>query len=351
MFEFIDNKYGQPKRGFASDNASGVHPNVLVAIEEANRGHVHAYGSDPYTEHAQTLLKKQFAENAEVFFVFTGSAANVLGLQMGLTAYEAVICAETAHINVDECGAPETFIGCKLIDIPTTDGKLTVNLIKQRIRGLGDEHQVQPKIISITQLTEMGTLYSIDEIKTITSYAHTNNMYVHMDGARIANAACALGLSFKEMTADCGIDILSFGGTKNGLLCGEAIVFLNPKLAKHFKFYRKQSMQLASKMRFLSAQFIALLDNELWLKNARHANHMAQLLKQRLNKIPKIKLNQEVQANMLFVQFPLHVLEPLQKQYDFYILNEQSQEARLVTSFDTIQDDIDGFANLLEKLV
>ena len=351
MFKFIDKKYGPPKRGFASDNASGIHPNILVAIEEANRGHVSAYGNDPYTEYAEAILKKHFGKNPDIYFSFNGTGANVVGLSSCLHSFEAVICSESAHINEHECGAAEKFIGCKLITISTKDGKLSLEQIKQKIQRVGDEHFVQPKVISITQLTELGTLYTLDEIRAIVEFAHAQNMLVHMDGARLANAVCALNSSFKQMTADAGIDVLSFGGTKNGLLCGEAVIVFNPAIKKNVKYLRKQAMQLASKMRFISAQFIAMFENNLWLKNAEHANHMAQLLKQHLSKIPGIKISQTVQANILHATMPAEIIKPLQKHYDFYIRDYANNLVRLVTSFDTTKDDVEDFAKRVAEMI
>jgi threonine aldolase len=281
-------------RSFASDNNAGVHPSVLKAIESANSGHVVAYGDDPYTEKAVTEFKKLLGNDIEVFFVFGGTAANVLGIKTATESFNAVICAETAHINIDECGAPEKFTGCKLLTIPTKNGKITVEHIARHIHGIGDQHHVQAKVLSITQATEMGTLYTPKEIKAISDYAHKNNMFLHMDGARISNAVVGLDVDIKDITKNAGVDILSFGGTKDGMMFGEAVVFFNRDLAKNFKFIRKQGMQLASKMRFVSAQFEALFANGLWLENAKHANKMAHLLAEKVKDIPQIKITQEV---------------------------------------------------------
>src|SRR5579863_7395679 len=280
----------RPSRSFASDNNAGVHPEVLKAIAAANAGHVVGYGDDPYTDSAVRQFKRHFGNDVEVFFVFNGTAANCLGLKALTNSYHAVICAEAAHIYVDECGAPEKFTGCKLIPIPTRDGKLTVGAVGAAYHGIGVEHHVQPRVIAITQSTEVGTVYKEDEIRQLARFAHERDMFLHMDGARIANAAASLGLGLRQATRDLGVDVLSFGGTKNGGMGAEAVVFFDPKLAADFKFYRKQGMQLASKMRYLSAQFEALLKVELWLRNAQHANRMAQLLKRELSKIPQVKL-------------------------------------------------------------
>lgn len=272
----------KPTRSFASDNNAGVHPAVFRAIAAANEGHVVGYGGDPYTLSAERLFKKHFGDDTEAFFVFNGTAANCLSLKAVTNSFHAVICAEAAHIYVDECGAPEKFTGCKLIPVPTTNGKLTVESVRRAYHGIGDEHHVQPKVVSITQATEVGTVYKSKEIEDVANFAHEKGMFLHVDGARIANAAAALGLNLRQATGDLGVDVLSFGATKNGALGAEAVVFFNPELATDFKFHRKQGMQLASKMRFTAAQFEALLKDDLWLQNAQHSNHMAQILKREI---------------------------------------------------------------------
>src|SRR5215213_5314733 len=243
------------KRSFASDNNAGVHPEVIEAIRAANEGHVIAYGDDPFTTRAIKLFQKHFGRDISVNFVFGGTGVNVLGLKAIMKSYEAIICAETAHINVDECGAPENFTGCKLVTVPTPDGKLRAEQIKPLLHGIGVEHHVQPRVISISQATEMGTVYTKKELKTLAGFAHDHGMLLHVDGARLSNAAVSLDASLKEITADAGVDVLSFGGTKNGMMYGEAVVFFDPKLAAEFKFIRKQCAQLPSKMRFVAAQF------------------------------------------------------------------------------------------------
>jgi len=252
------------KKGFASDNNSGVHSKIMKAIESANGGHFTGYGNDSFTEKAINIFKQQFGNETEVFFVFNGTGANVLGLSSVTRSFNSVICAETAHIQEDECGAPEKFTGCKLLPVETTNGKITPEAINHHLKGFDFEHHSQPRVISISQVTEMGTVYQPDEIKALAALAHKNNMLLHMDGARISNAAVSLGLDFKEFTRDCGVDILSFGGTKNGMMMGEAVLFFNSDLARQTKFIRKQSMQLFSKMRFVGAQFLAYFNNELW---------------------------------------------------------------------------------------
>ena len=288
-------------------------------------------------------------DDLAVYFVYNGTAANVLGLKASTRSFNAVICAETAHINVDECGAPEKFSGCKLLSIPTPNGKLTPDGIKKHLHGFGFEHHAQPKVISITQPTELGTLYTPSEILAITDLAREYGLIVHMDGARIANAAAALNLPLKTITADTGIDLLSFGGTKNGMLFGEAVLFFNRYLSENFKYIRKQGMQLNSKMRFVSVQFQALLSNDLWQKNALHANRMAQLLKFEIESIPVIKITQPVETNAVFAMIPPKNIPELQKEFFFYIWNDVLSEVRWMTSFDTQEDDILKFSALLRK--
>lgn len=339
------------KRGFASDNNSGVHPDILKAIESVNQGHTIAYGNDPYTEKAIKRLKVEFGFEAEIFFVFIGTAANVLGLDSMTQPYNSIICPETAHINQDECGAPDRYTGCKLLPVETPDGKLTIKSLQKYMHGFGDEHHSQPKVISITQATEMGTIYTVEEVKEICDFAHKHNMLVHMDGARIANAAVFLGLSFKEFTGDAGIDVLSFGGTKNGLMYGEAIVFFNKELASDFKFRRKQAMQLSSKMRYISAQFDTYLEKGIWKANAEHANKMAKLLESKVADISGVKITQKVQANGIFAIIPKELIPVLQKEFFFYVWDEEKSEVRWMTSFDTTEEDVLDFSNLLREKV
>jgi len=336
------------KRGFASDNNSGVHPEIMKAIIDANEGHTIGYGDDIYTEKAKEKFYQHFGNDIDVYFVFIGTAANVLGLHAVTRSWNSVICAETAHINVDECGAPEKYNGFKLSSLETPNGKLTTNLVEKFMFGIGDEHHSQPKIISITQVTEMGTVYTVDEIKTLSEFAHKNNMYLHMDGARIANAAASLGLGLKEFTKDAGVDIVSFGGTKNGMMYGEAIVFLNKELGQDFKFVRKQGMQLASKMRFISAQFERYLSDNLWLENAKHSNNMAKLLASKIKDFPQIQITQKVEANGIFAIVPKEILE-LKSEYFFYDWDESRNEVRWMCSFDTQEEDIIKFVELIKN--
>ena len=336
-------------KGFASDNHSGVHPDILKAIASVNTGYAIAYGDDEYTKHAIKKFKGHFGNNIDVYFVYNGTAANILGLKTVTNSFNSIICAETAHLNVHECCGPEKFTGCKLITIPTTDGKLTINQIKPHVIGFGDPHRAQPKVISITQPTELGTVYTPEEIKELSDFAHKNGMLIHMDGARLSNAAAALKADMKKITGDVGIDLLSFGGTKNGMMFGEAVVFFNKKNSKNFVFIRKQGMQLASKMRFISAQFETFLSNDLWLKNAKHSNRMAQLLYKEIKDIPQIKITQKVETNAVFAIIPKKYIVPLQKKYFFHVFNELTSEVRWMCSFDTSKEDIMDFTETIKK--
>jgi threonine aldolase len=341
----------KPRRSFASDNNAGVHPEIVEAIRAVNEGHVVAYGDDEITARAVKLFKKHFGKDIAVNFVFGGTGANTLGLKAITKSHQAVICAETAHINVDECGAPEHVTGCKLIDLATPDGKLRVDQLEPFLHVFGNEHHVQPRVISISQATEMGTVYSKQELQALANFAHANNMLLHVDGARLSNAAASLDASLKAITADVGVDVLSFGGTKNGMIYGEAVVFFDEKLAQDFKFIRKQGMQLPSKMRFIAAQFEALLAGDLWRRSAAHANRMAGLLGSELEKVPGIKLTQSVQANGVFAIIPAKFIPALQKNYFFYVWNEAISEVRLMASFDTTEEDIHAFVALVRRTV
>ncbi|MER7702995.1 low specificity L-threonine aldolase [Kitasatospora sp. NPDC097605] len=331
-------------RGFASDNYAGVHPEILAAIALANGGHQVAYGEDDYTAHLQDVFRRHFGEQAEAYPVFNGTGANVVALQALLPRWGAVIAADTAHINVDEGGAPEKMGGIKLLTVPTPDGKLTPELIDQQAWGYGDEHRAQPLAVSITQSTELGTLYTVEEIRAIVDHAHQLGMLVHVDGSRLANAAASLGVPLRAFTTDVGVDVLSFGGTKNGLLLGECVVVLNPEKVRNIKFLRKTSMQLASKMRFVSVQFEALLSGDLYLRNAGHANAMAGRLEAAVREIDGVTVVRPAQANAVFAILPREVSERLQKRYRFYFWNEHTGEVRWMCSFDTTEADIDAFA-------
>lgn len=341
----------QPTKNFASDNNAGVHPLILKALEEANQGYTKAYGDDPYTEAAIRKFREHFGENIDVYFLFNGTGANVLGLKAVTESFQAVICPASAHINTDECGAPERFTGCKLLTVPTPDGKLYPGQIQNYLGAIGNQHHNQPRVISISESTELGTVYTPAEIRALAKFAHENGMLLHMDGARIANAAASLKLGLQDLTADAGVDILSFGGTKNGMIFGEAVVFFNRELGRDFMYIRKQGMQLMSKMRFMAAQFIALFTNDLWLSNAQTANRMAGKLAQELAQIPQIKVTQKVEANAVFAIIPPQYIPVLQARYFFYVWNEQTSEVRLMTAFDTTEAEIMDFIKLIKETI
>ena len=331
-------------RGFASDNYAGVLPEVLQAIADANRDHAGAYGNDAWTARFEELVREQFGDDACGFLVFNGTGANVICLQAMCRQYQAVVCARTAHINVDECGAPERIGGVKLLPVDTPDGKLSPDLVRPWLVRFGDEHAVQPRVISITQSSELGTVYGADEVRALADLAHEEGLLLHMDGARLANAAASLDLPLRAFTTDAGVDAVSLGGTKNGLMMGEAAVLLRPGLGDDARFLRKQSMQLASKMRFLAAQFDALLAEDRWLRTARHANAMAQRLAAAVTEIPGVRLTQPVQANGVFAILPPGAAERLQQSWLFYTWDESTGEVRWMCSWDTTEEDVDAFA-------
>ena len=343
-------------RGFASDNYSGIHPEVLEAITQANAGHQVAYGEDDYTARLQEVFVQHFGEGVEAFPVFNGTGANVVGLQSMLPRWGAVIAASTAHINVDEAGAPERVAGIKLLTVPTDDGKLTPELIDREAWGWGDEHRAQPLVVSLTQSTELGTLYTVDELREIADHVHGHGMRLHMDGARVANAAASLGLPLRAFTRDVGVDVLSFGGTKNGAMLGEAIVVLDPEASAGLTFLRKLNMQLSSKMRFVSAQLVALLEGDLWLRNASHSNAMAQRLRTGVEagiadgSIRGVAFTQPTQANGVFATLPDGVADRLREAFRFYDWDAAKNEVRWMCSFDTSEADIDAFIAELGRL-
>ena len=337
------------KRGFASDNNAGIHPDILNELSLINKGHVIGYGGDYFTGEAHGLFKQHLGIDTETFFVFTGTAANVLGITAVTRSWNSIITAGTAHLEQDECGAPEKFSGCKVLTVDSPDGKISKELIEKHMHGFDFEHHAQPKVISITQSTEMGTVYSVTEIRKISDYAHSMGLLLHMDGARLANAAVSLDLPFRAITTDAGVDVLSFGGTKNGMMAGEAVCFLKPGLSSDFKYIRKQGMQLASKMRFISAQYIAYFRNDLWKKCASHANSMARLLAEKIKDLEGIRITQPVQSNGVFVIIPHNVAEKVRRQFFFYPWNEDKSEYRLMASWDTGEDDIEEFVSLLKK--
>ena len=337
------------KRGFGSDNHSGISPEIMEAIASANVDHALAYGDDEYCARAVRILQQEFGSQASVYFVCNGTGANVLNIDAMCRSHHAVVCAETAHINVDECGAPQRIVGCRLLTLPTPDGKLTPELVKTQLHGLGFEHHSQPRAISITQSTELGTLYTLDEIRALADLAHSHDMFLHMDGARLANAAVALDCTFRQMTTDCGVDCLSFGGTKNGMMIGESAIILNPALDADLKYRRKQMGQLSSKMRFMAAQFEAYLTTGVWRRNAEHSNRMAQLLYQSLREVPEAKVVYPVQANSVFVQLPNKVWNALLDDYFFYLWDEATDVVRWMCSFDTTEEDIHNLVKALKK--
>lgn len=338
-------------RGFASDNNAGVHPEVLEAIARANQGHVVAYGDDPHTRSAIAKFEEHFGTGIEVFFTFNGTGANVLGLQALNRPYHAVLCSDYAHIYTDECGAPEKHTGCKLIPLAHQDGKITVEQVRHAYHGIGDQHHVQARVISITQATEMGTVYRPEEVHALADFAHEHEMFLHMDGARIANAAACLGQTLRQVTRDLGVDVLSFGGTKNGILGGEAVVFFNRAFGTDFLYLRKQGMQLASKMRFIAAQFEALLTNDLWRRSAEHANRMARVLEAEIRKIPQVRIVWKVEANGVFAQIPRHAIEKIKEQYFFYPWIEEECIVRWMCSFDTTEEDVSDFVKVVAEAV
>lgn len=348
-------------RGFASDNYSGVHPEILDALAAANGGHQIAYGEDDYTRRLHEVFADHFGRDVAVFPVFNGTGANVVGLQSMLPRWGAVISASTAHINSDEGGAPERVGGIKLLTVDAPDGKLTPELIDREAWGWGDEHRAQPLVVSITQTTELGTLYTPEEIRAIADHAHGHGMKLHLDGARIANAAAALGVPLRDFTTDAGVDVLSFGGTKNGLMFGEAIVVLEPSASEGLIYLRKLNMQLASKMRFGAAQLIALLEpaadggDGLWLRSATHANAMAARLRTSLEALivageaPGLAFSQPTQANAVFATLPAGVPDRLRERFRFYDWDAAKGEVRWMCSFDTTEADIDAFVAAIRE--
>jgi len=337
-------------RSFASDNNAGVHPLIMDAIVMANSDHAVGYGDDRWTEEATLKLKEVFGENASPFLVFNGTGANSIALQVVTRTFHSIICTQTAHVYVDECGAPTRMTGCTLIAVPTPDGKLTPELIRPHLHGFGVCHHPQPKAVYLSQTTELGTVYTIDEIRAIADLIHAHNMYLHMDGARLANACAYLHCSMKQITVDAGVDILSFGGTKNGMMQGEAVISFCSELSENLPYFRKQSAQLASKMRYLSVQFLPYLTDELWLSNARHANRQAAKLVNILQQYPQMQFTQKPETNQLFFILPKDIAQKLSEKYFFYYWNEALSEIRLVTSWDTTDEDIEGLDATLQEL-
>ncbi|MFC4909945.1 threonine aldolase family protein [Actinomadura gamaensis] len=333
--------------GFGSDNHAGVHPEVMAALAEANTGYQLAYGSDEWTERLDRVIARHFGPRASAFPVFNGTGANVVGLQAMCERWSSVICAESAHINQDECGASEHVGGLKLVPVPTADGKLAPEAVASRATGFGNIQHSQPAVVSVTQVTELGTVYTPDEIAALASCAHERGMFLHMDGARLANAAVSLDVPLDAITTDAGVDVLSFGGTKNGMMLGEMVVVLNPDAVRGMAYLRKSSMQLASKMRFLSAQFVALLDGDLWERNARHANAMARLLADRVRDVPEVEIVRPVEGNAVFARLPEKAAERLRKRFFFH--GDPSDEVRWMCAFDTSESDVDAFVAALRE--
>ena len=336
-------------KSFASDNYAGAHPDVLRAIEEANRDHAPAYGADPWTARAREILKGHFGDHTDSWLVFNGSGANVVCLRLACRPWEAAICAAGAHVNVDEGGALEQVGHTKLLAVPTPDGKLTPELVATQLTRLGDEHAAQPGVVTITQSTELGTRYTPSEIAALADAAHGHGLRLHVDGARLANAAAGLRADLRAITTDVGVDLVSLGGTKNGMVLGEAVVVLDPALAEGAPYLRKQTLQLASKGRFLAAQFVALFEGELWRRNAAHANAMATRLAERLRAVPAITITQEVQANGVFAVMPPAAADAVRPQWPFYTWDEATGEVRLMCSWDTTADEVDAFASALAR--
>jgi threonine aldolase len=345
------NSAGPARRGFASDNAATVHPEVLAAIASANVGHAYGYGHDALTHSLSDRFRDHFGAAARAFPVWGGTAANVLCIRAVCRPWEAVICAQTAHLNVDECGAPEAVAGAKLLSAPADDGKLTPALVERMIERVGDEHAVQPRLVSISQCTELGTIYTVEEVRVLSEIAHERGLLMHMDGARLSNAAAALGVPLGAISTDAGVDLLSFGGTKNGLLGAEAVVFLVPALGEGFEYLRKQSLQLASKMRFLAAQLDALLSDELWLRCASHANAMAARLAERVGELQGVEITRPVQTNAVFARLPADAVGTLSQRYDFYVWDERTSEVRWMCSWDTTAGDVEEFARAVSEAV
>ncbi len=342
-------------RGFASDNYSGVHPEVLQALAEANLGHQTAYGEDQYTARLSEVIKEHFGSQAEVFPVFNGTGANVVGLTSMMPRWGAVICSNLAHIHTDEGGAPERVSGLKLFTVEHQNGKLTPESIATQVFGIGDEHRAQPMVVSITQTTEVGTVYSPQEIRAIADYAHSQGLLLHLDGARLWNAAASLGVPFSDFTTAAGVDVLSLGGTKNGLMGAEAIVVLNPKASDGLIYLRKLSMQLASKMRFVSAQLLTLFENDLGIRSASHANAMAQRLRRGLEakldsgEISGLRFTNPTMANAVFASLDNQVADRIRAKVKFYDWERAIGEVRWMCAFDTTEQDVDNFINIISE--
>lgn len=338
------------KRGFGSDNHAGIHPQILASLSAANVDHAPAYGTDEWTEKALAEFRKQFGKEAQVFFLFNGTAANTTALRALAKPYQSVFCSDVAHIHVDECGAPEYMAGCKLIPLPSLNGKISVEELEKAFIRRGDQHYSQAQVVSLTQPTELGTTYTLEELKKIITWAKEKKLYVHIDGARLANAAVYLQKNLKEITTDLGVDVVSFGGTKNGLMMGEAVIFLNKSLAEDFKYIRKQSAQLPSKTRFIACQFQTYFENDLWKNIATHSHEMALYLYESVRHLNNVKVREVPQSNAVFATIPSAWVKPLREKYFFYVWDENTFECRWMTSWDTCKEDIDGFVLALKEL-
>lgn len=336
------------RKSFGSDNHAAAHPAVLSFLGRASAGDATAYGADPWTERASARLQSMFGARGGVYFVFTGTAANILGISLLVRPYEAVICAETAHLNVDECGATERVLGSKLLTVPTKDGKLTPDTIAPWLAGRNDEHRAQPAAVAITQATELGTCYTLAELRALGEFCRAQGLLVYMDGARLANAAAHLQCPPGDLAEH--VDVLSFGGTKNGAVGAEAIIVMNPSLSASVLYQRKQQMQLASKMRYLSAQFLGLLEDDLWLRSARRANAMARRLADGVRGVPGVELRQEVESNAVFAAVDPALVEGLQREWNFHVWDEHDHVVRWMTAYDTTEEDVDAFAARVREM-
>lgn len=340
-------------RGFGSDNHSGVHPEIFAALTACNQGHAPSYGTDEHSEAATRRFRELFGEQTEVFFVFNGTASNVLSLAFLCARFESIFCSEVSHMHVDECGAPEFFAG-KLLPLPHREGKISLATLQEALIRRGDQHYAQSRVVSLTQPTELGTCYTREEIREISDWAHAHGLLVHVDGARLANALVQLDCTFREMTTDLGVDVVSFGGTKNGLMMGEAVLVLNPELARRarqdLKFRRKQLGQLPSKTRFIAAQFERYLSTDLYLEIARHSCSMARRLREGLEQIPGLRLTAATESNAVFAVLPKEWIKAVRESYFFYVWDEKNLECRLMTGWDTTADDVDGFIRRLNEL-
>ena len=335
-------------RSFASDNNSGAHPEVMDALLRANTDHAVAYGDDPWTESALQKLREAFGPDADPYLVFGGTAANVLGVSSLVQSFHAILCSASSHLHMDECSSPETFTGCQVIPIKCENSQLTPESIRPYLTRVDDVHAAQPRVVSITQATEYGVVYSAVEVKALCDAAHESGLVVHMDGARLANAAARLGVGLGAATRDLGVDVVSFGGTKNGLMCGEAVIFFGNEPSRTARFMRKKMGQLASKMRFIAAQFDAYLSHDLWLRNARHANEMAAMFASAVGEIPGVRISRPVATNMVFARIDPRLSARLQQEFVFYEFNPE--ESRFVTSFDTTQEDIECFVEAARRI-